>query len=97
MPGSRTGLRAVLLPPPSPKSGPTHARRERERWLRHLLAWAIGCGLLIGGVVFVGDSSRTEAFTTLVTGWTVALAIDFVWSFSYTFWPRREMVGGGNS
>ncbi len=79
-------------PPPArpPKTGPEHARRERRQWGRHLLAWAVGCGLLLGGIVLVGDSDRTAALEGTARGWTVVLVVDFLWSFSYTLWPRTS-------
>ncbi len=77
-------------PPRTPKTGPEHARRERHQWGRHLLAWAIGCALLLGGVALVGDPDRTGALTGIAGGWTLVLAVDFLWSFSYTLWPRKK-------
>ena len=77
-------------PPRPPKSGPQHARHERRQWARHLFAWAVGGALLLGGVVLVGDPDRTGALAAMARAWTVVLAIDFLWSFSYTLWPRRE-------
>lgn len=79
-------------PPPVPpsKTGPEHARRERRQWGRHLLAWAVGCTLLLGGVALVGDADRAQALTGIAGGWTLVLLIDFLWSFSYILWPRKE-------
>lgn len=82
------------LPPRPPKTGPEHARRERRQWSRHLLAWAVGCALLLGGVALVGDTSRTQALTGIAGVWTLALVVDFLWSFSYTLWPRAGHSGG---
>jgi hypothetical protein len=71
-----------------PRVGAAHARHERHGWYRHLLAYGIGVSLLAGGTLLVGDASRTEAFTARILQWTVILAVDFIWSFSYTLWPR---------
>ena len=78
-------------PPPKrpPKYGPEHARREREGWYRHLLAWSIGSALLLGMVLLVGDPARTESLSARAALWALILAIDFLWSFSYTLWPRK--------
>jgi hypothetical protein len=78
-------------PPPErpPKYGPEGARREREGWYRHLLAWGIGSALMVGMVLLVGDPARTASLSTRAAGWTLLLAVDFVWSFSYTLWPRK--------
>jgi hypothetical protein len=77
-------------PPPEkpPKGGPEHARRQRGNWLRHLLAWGIGCGLMMTDVLIAGEE-RTQQLLYMAGLWTVILAIDFVWSFSYTLWPKK--------
>ena len=78
-------------PPRPPKTGTEHARHERCQWARHLLAWAVGCSLLLGGVSFVGDASRTGALVNTAQVWTLVLAVDFLWSFSYTLWPHNKV------
>ena len=81
---------AGAQPPARPaRHGVAHARHERAGWYRHLLAWAIGAPLLIAGIAIVGDADRTQALLHVLRIWTVVLAIDFAWSFSYTLWPRR--------
>ena len=77
-------------PPRPPRTGPEHARRERRQWARHLLAWAVGCALLLGGVALVGDPDRTGALVYIAQGWTIVLGVDFLRSFSYTLWPRKK-------
>jgi hypothetical protein len=75
--------------PRPPREGREHARREREGWLRHLLAYAIGGALMLAAVALVADAERTEALRQMLQVWTLVLAIDFAWSFSYTLWPRE--------
>lgn len=79
-------------PPPQrpPKYGPEHARREREGGYRHLLAWSIGSILLFGMSWLVGDPVTTDSLLGRAALWSFILAIDFVWSFSYTLWPRKS-------
>lgn len=77
-------------PTPKPKFGAAHARYERQMWYRHLLAWVIGCALLAGMIGFVGDFDKTRELAVMGQRWLVVLAIDFLWSFSYTLWPRKE-------
>lgn len=72
------------------KYGSEHARRQRAGWYRHGLAWAIGCALLLLACALVGSWHRTTALTGTAAAWTIVLAIDFLISFSYTLWPRRE-------
>lgn len=78
-------------PPPeqSPKYGPEHARHERSAWYRHLLAWSIGSALLFGMSLLAGEPATTQSLLGKVALWAFILAIDFVWSFSYTLWPRK--------
>lgn len=78
-------------PPPSrpPAGGAEHARHQRGQWARHLLAWTVGCALLLGGVAIVGDTDRSGALLGIAQGWTLVLAVDFSWSMSYTLWPRK--------
>jgi hypothetical protein len=75
------------------RTGAAHARHQRQGWYRHLLAFGIGVSLLAGGILLVGDASRTVAFTARIQQWTLILAVDFLWSFSYTLWPRSAGTG----
>ncbi|WP_042417296.1 hypothetical protein [Streptacidiphilus anmyonensis] len=76
-----------------PKRGPAHAAHERRMWLRHLLAWSIGALLVALDVAVIGDVQRARPLLNWMGGWGVILAIDFVWSFSYTLFPRRARAG----
>jgi hypothetical protein len=66
----------------APRTGALHAARERQEWLRHLLAWAVGSALLGLGVLAVGDLERTQALVNMIALWTLVLAVDFIVSFS---------------
>lgn len=79
-------------PTPKPKYGPEHARYERQMWYRHLLAWCIGSALLLAMVAYVGNIEATSELLAMIGRWLVVLFIDFLWSFSYTFWPRQAKV-----
>lgn len=76
-------------PEEKPKRGAAHAAAERQGWYRHLLAWAIGSGLLVIMILLIGDASRSEALQLWILRWAVILGIDFLISFSYTVWPRH--------
>ena len=81
-------------PPGGPKHGPAHARGERSGWYRHLLAWAITAAVL-GFIHLVGGNrDETRQLFGVLGGRSIVLGIDFVWSFSYTFFPRRPPAGG---
>lgn len=76
-------------PAPKPRHGAAHAAYERAGWLRHLLAWAVGVGLMGLAVVVVGDSERTSALVDMMRLWSLLLAADAAISLSYSLWPRK--------
>ncbi|MGW5190824.1 2TM domain-containing protein [Kribbella sp. NPDC004138] len=66
-----------------PKKGPERARRERAGWFRHLLAYVVAVGIMIGLGLLSGrgyDAALGPAWT-----WTIVLVIDAIVSFSYSF------------
>jgi hypothetical protein len=68
-------------PAKPPKGGPERARREREGWLRHLTAYAVGVGLMgLGTLLTDGSGSLLGP----AWPWTIALVIDAIVSFSYS-------------
>jgi hypothetical protein len=77
-----------------PRAGRAHAAHQRREWLRHLLAWVVGTGLLGAGVLLVGDADRTWPLLNVAALWTLVLALDFLISFSYALWPRDSASGG---
>jgi hypothetical protein len=76
-------------PKPKPRHGAAHAAYERAGWARHLLAWAVGVGLMGLAVLVVGDVARTQALLDTVRLWSVVLVVDGAISLSYTVSPRR--------
>jgi hypothetical protein len=72
-----------------PRWGVAHAARERGQWYRHALAFGVGCVLLLAGWALVGDQDRAAPLLAWIPKWGLVLAVDFVWTFSYTLWPRR--------
>lgn len=77
-------------PPRKKKFGKEYARQERAGWYRHLLAWAIGCVLLFGIILYINNEAQTEALLGTIQIWSLVLAIDFIIAFSYTFFPKKE-------
>jgi hypothetical protein len=76
-------------PAAPPKHGRAHAAHERAALLRHLLAWAVACGLMAAAIWYIGDAGRTRLFWQVIRWWTVVLVIDAAVSLSYTWRPRR--------
>lgn len=72
-----------------PKHGREHALYERKNWYTHLLGWIIGSLLLYGMILFVSDSSKTTSLLQTIQMWGSILFIDFLYSFSFTLWPRK--------
>jgi hypothetical protein len=76
-------LAGAPRPVKPPKGGRERARRERAGWFRHLLAYAVGTGIMLGLGVLSGqgyDALLGPAWT-----WTIVLVIDAIVSFSYSF------------
>ena len=76
-------------PPRKPRHGAAHAAHERRALMRHVIAWAVGCGLLLLAVATVGDPDRTASLSGTIRLWTLVLAVDALISLSYTVRPRR--------
>ncbi|MCF7616709.1 hypothetical protein P9D51_18420 [Bacillus sonorensis] len=76
-------------PDKGPRYGKEHAKKEREGWIRHFAAWAIGAGLLAGLHLFIGDFERTQSLLRIASAWSIILAIDFIYSFSFTIFPKK--------
>jgi hypothetical protein len=74
---------------PSKLYGYAYSRDYLKGWVLHLLAYAIGCGLLLAMVYMVQDSSRTEALNQIIRLWSVVLGIDLVIAVSYLVWPPK--------
>ncbi|WP_010631753.1 2TM domain-containing protein [Sporolactobacillus vineae] len=73
--------------------GKERAKRERQGWYRHLFAWAIGSGLMLMIHYFAGHPQNTEMFLWRALQWAFIVAIDFIYSFSYTLFPKKEPRG----
>ncbi|RSM67680.1 hypothetical protein DMB66_15180 [Actinoplanes sp. ATCC 53533] len=71
-----------------PRTGRAHAARERQQWLRHLLAYAVAAAALAVLSLIVGDLDRTLGLWAVLGPWGIGLVIDFIVSFSYTLRPR---------
>jgi len=69
--------------------GSAHASQERNGWFRHLAAYIIGSAFLLIMIWWIGDATRTAAFSNIVRVWGIIVVIDFIISFSYTLWPKK--------
>ncbi|REF01111.1 hypothetical protein [Thermomonospora umbrina] len=82
-------------PPPSkpPRYGMARARHEWREFGKALVAWAVSCLLLLGGIALVGDADRTEALSGWIARLSFVLAIWSLWPITYTLWPARPKRG----
>ncbi|WP_420976475.1 hypothetical protein [Bacillus vallismortis] len=75
---------------PLKRYGMDHAKHYAKGWVRHVLAYLIGAGLLAGMIYFINDSARTGALSGILKLWTVIIGIDFLITASYFIWPKKE-------
>ncbi|CDQ41018.1 MULTISPECIES: hypothetical protein [Virgibacillus] len=72
------------------KYGKELAKRERVGWYRHLAAWCIGSLCLGGIILYINDTAQTFVLLGTLRLWSLILLIDFIISFSYTVFPKKE-------
>lgn len=66
------------------------ARKERNGFYRHVLAFLIGGTLLGAMILWLGDAEQTESLLRTLQLWGLVLVIDGVISMSYTIFPARS-------
>jgi hypothetical protein len=71
-------------------AGVGFAKHYLKGFVRHILAYAIGCILLQGILYLINDPARTEALSNMIRLWSIILTVDFVITVSYFMWPRKE-------
>lgn len=76
-------------PKPAVRFGMDHAKHYLKSWIRHVIAYVIGAGILVGLIYLINDHSRTEAMNGVLKIWTIALGIDLIITISYFIWPRK--------
>ncbi|MFF2483425.1 hypothetical protein [Paenibacillus sp. NPDC058071] len=76
-------------PQVKPKYGKEHASYERSTWTRYFIAYLIGSAVLLGMIYFINDAERTNALLSTVKIWSIITLVDFLYSFSFTLWPRQ--------
>ena len=83
-------LAGAPRPAKPPKGGRARAIRERLGWYRHVLAWAIGSGLMLLGTLLSGGVGESGVLLQPAVTWTIALVIDGLVSFSYSLDGKSE-------
>ncbi|TDL53768.1 hypothetical protein E2R60_11980 [Paenibacillus dendritiformis] len=75
---------------PLKRYGLEYAKHYLKSWVRHVLAYLIGAGLLFGLIYLIDDASRTEALSGVLRLWTAILGIDLIITISNFIWPKKE-------
>lgn len=79
-------------PAPVKLQGSQYTQRCWGDFARSLGAALIAAGILAAITWWIGDPNRTEA----LTGWNrilgIIVAVEFIWAFSYTIWPRKAAL-----
>ncbi|MGI2278075.1 hypothetical protein [Staphylococcus cohnii] len=77
-------------PKPYKLDGLAYSKKYFKSWLKHLLSYIIGTGILHLLVYLINDKSRTEAMDGVIHIWTIVIIIDLIISISYFLWPPRK-------
>lgn len=77
-------------PKPIKRYGYDYSIHYLKGFGRHILAYIIGAGFLLGMIYIINDPSRTEALNQIWKVWSLALGIDLVVAISNFVWPPRE-------
>jgi len=74
--------------------GLAFAKEYAKGWFRHILAFAVGGGIIGGILLWIGDLSRTKAMIHVLGVWTIVFIIDSIITLSYFLIPKRPDVNG---
>ncbi|SDJ99927.1 hypothetical protein [Sediminibacillus albus] len=75
-------------PKPMKKYGYAYAKHYAKGWIRHVVAYVIGAGILAISIYIINDYQRTESFIQLIKLWAVVVGIDALITISYFIWPK---------
>jgi hypothetical protein len=81
-------------PKPVKRYGLDYAKHYFKGWIRHVLSYMIGCGMI--GMIdwLIDDIERTAALVQIAKVWTIVLIVDFLISISYFIFPRKKPEEG---
>lgn len=91
------------------KYGRAHAREERQGWYIHLLIFVIAQLVFFNTSGFEGWQTlnlnhiagsfqvyNNQQVNQVNAVWGIVLIVDFIWSFSYTIWPKKKKLTSKN-
>jgi hypothetical protein len=70
--------------------GIEYAKNYFKGWVRHVIAYIIGAGMLVLMIYFIDDSEKTMNLLRILSVWTIVLVIDFIITISYFIWPKHQ-------
>ncbi|HCU7628137.1 TPA: hypothetical protein OVB20_000417 [Staphylococcus aureus] len=70
--------------------GLAYSKNYAKSWLKHLLSYIIGTGILHLIIYLINDKSRTEAMDGVIHIWTIVIIIDLIICISYFVWPPKR-------
>lgn len=70
--------------------GMDYAIQYLKSWGKHVLAYAIGAGILFILIFSINDSARTEALDGILKLWTLVLGIDLIIAITNFIWPKKR-------
>ncbi len=75
---------------PIKRYGTEYAFHYFKSFLRHVLAFAIGAGLLAVTIYWLDNPAQTGALSKILKLWAIVLGIDFLIAVTYFIWPRTK-------
>ena len=77
-------------PKPFKPTGLDYSKTYAKSWLKHLLSYIIGTGILHLLIYIINDKSRTEAMGFVIHIWAIVIIIDLIICISYFIWPPKQ-------
>jgi len=77
-------------PKPIKLKGMDYAIHYAKTWIKHLLSYAIGIGLLYLIKFIINDNQRTEALNSVIHIWNIVIVIDLIICITYFIWPPKK-------
>lgn len=75
---------------PPKLTGLNYSKHYAKNWLKHLLSYIIGTGILHLIIYLINDKNRTEALNSTIHIWTIVNIIDLIICVSYFVWPPKK-------
>lgn len=69
--------------------GKEHAKEERKGFYRHFIIF-VAAQICFAIILKFVPMTSTNLIAGISNIWTKVLIIDFIWSFSYTIWPKKK-------